>query len=86
VPGQRRCVRAAVASAPGLSLEDKRAINKALLNSGAAIDEMNCVRKHLSAIKAGACRPLRAGEGGDAADQRRARRCARGHRQRPHRA
>jgi hydroxypyruvate reductase len=39
--------------APGLGLEDKRAINKALLNSGAAIDEMNCVRKHLSAIKGG---------------------------------
>ena len=39
--------------APGLSLEDKRAINKALLASGAAIDEMNCVRKHLSAIKGG---------------------------------
>jgi hydroxypyruvate reductase len=39
--------------APGLSLQDKRAINKALLNSGAAIDEMNCVRKHLSAIKGG---------------------------------
>jgi hydroxypyruvate reductase len=39
--------------APGLSLADKRAINKALLASGAAIDEMNCVRKHLSAIKGG---------------------------------
>jgi hydroxypyruvate reductase len=39
--------------AEGLTLEDKRAINKALLNSGAAIDEMNCVRKHLSAIKGG---------------------------------
>ena len=39
--------------APGLSLEDKRAINQALLKSGAAIDEMNCVRKHLSAIKGG---------------------------------
>ncbi|WP_372526780.1 glycerate kinase [Piscinibacter sp.] len=39
--------------APGLTLDDKRAINKALLNSGAAIDEMNCVRKHLSAIKGG---------------------------------
>jgi len=39
--------------APGLGLEDKRAINKALLASGAAIDEMNCVRKHLSAIKGG---------------------------------
>jgi hydroxypyruvate reductase len=39
--------------AEGLTLDDKRAINKALLNSGAAIDEMNCVRKHLSAIKGG---------------------------------
>ncbi len=39
--------------AKGLSLEDKQAINKALLRSGAAIDEMNCVRKHLSAIKGG---------------------------------
>jgi len=39
--------------AVGLTLDDKRAINKALLNSGAAIDEMNCVRKHLSAIKGG---------------------------------
>lgn len=39
--------------APGLTLADKQAINKALLNSGAAIDEMNCVRKHLSAIKGG---------------------------------
>ena len=49
--------------APGLGLEDKRAINKALLNSGAAIDEMNCVRKHLSAIKGGRlaarCAPAR---------------------------
>jgi glycerate 2-kinase len=39
--------------APGLSLSDKQAVNKALLASGAAIDEMNCVRKHLSAIKGG---------------------------------
>jgi len=39
--------------APGLTLDDKQAINKALLASGAAIDEMNCVRKHLSAIKGG---------------------------------
>lgn len=39
--------------APGLTLADKQAINKALLKSGAAIDEMNCVRKHLSAIKGG---------------------------------
>jgi glycerate 2-kinase len=47
--------------AAGLALDDKRAINQALLNSGAAIDEMNCVRKHLSAIKGGrlaaACAP-----------------------------
>jgi glycerate 2-kinase len=39
--------------AAGLTLEDKQAINRALLKSGAAIDEMNCVRKHLSAIKGG---------------------------------
>ncbi len=39
--------------AEGITLEEKQAINKALLNSGAAIDEMNCVRKHLSAIKGG---------------------------------
>jgi glycerate 2-kinase len=39
--------------APGLTLEDKRAVNTALLRSGAAIGEMNCVRKHLSAIKGG---------------------------------
>lgn len=47
--------------APGLDLTDKQRINKALLNSGAAIDEINCVRKHLSAIKGGrlaaACAP-----------------------------
>lgn len=39
--------------APGVSLEDKRAVGKALLKSGADIAEMNCVRKHLSAIKGG---------------------------------
>jgi hydroxypyruvate reductase len=39
--------------APGLTLEDKQAVNKALLRSGANITEMNCVRKHLSAIKGG---------------------------------
>ena len=39
--------------APGLALEDKQAINNALLISGAAINEINCVRKHLSAIKGG---------------------------------
>ena len=39
--------------APGLTLADKQAVNKALLRSGANIGEMNCVRKHLSAIKGG---------------------------------
>ncbi len=39
--------------APGLTLEHKRTINRALLRSGANIHEMNCVRKHLSAIKGG---------------------------------
>jgi glycerate 2-kinase len=41
------------APAPGLTLTDKQAINRALLASGATITEMNCVRKHLSAIKGG---------------------------------
>jgi glycerate 2-kinase len=39
--------------AEGLNLDDKRAINRALLQSGATIGEMNAVRKHLSAIKGG---------------------------------
>ncbi|MBA3596730.1 MAG: glycerate kinase [Methylibium sp.] len=39
--------------AAGITLDDKQAINRALLKSGAAIGEMNCVRKHLSAIKGG---------------------------------
>lgn len=39
--------------AAGLTLEDKQAINRALLRSGADIGEINCVRKHLSAIKGG---------------------------------
>jgi hydroxypyruvate reductase len=36
-----------------ITAEDKRAVNKVLLASGAPIGEMNCVRKHLSAIKGG---------------------------------
>ena len=40
-------------AAPGLTLADKQAVNRALLASGATISEMNCVRKHLSAIKGG---------------------------------
>ena len=47
--------------AKGLTLEDKQQVNRALLKSGANITEMNCVRKHLSAIKGGrlaaACAP-----------------------------
>ncbi|HMR30307.1 MAG TPA: glycerate kinase [Geminicoccaceae bacterium] len=39
--------------AEGLTLEDKQAVNKALLASGADIHQMNVVRKHLSAIKGG---------------------------------
>ncbi len=49
--------------APGLTLTDKQAINRALLKSGANIAEMNCVRKHLSAVKGGrlaaACAPAK---------------------------
>lgn len=39
--------------APGVSLEDKQHVNRALLASGAHIGEMNCVRRHLSAVKNG---------------------------------
>jgi glycerate 2-kinase len=42
-----------VAPAKGLTLDIKQKVNRALLRSGAAIDEMNCVRKHLSRIKGG---------------------------------
>ncbi|WP_053844948.1 glycerate kinase type-2 family protein [Paracidovorax avenae] len=49
--------------AEGLALEDKQRINRALLESGAGIADMNCVRKHLSRIKGGrlaaACTPAR---------------------------
>ncbi|MBX3619608.1 MAG: glycerate kinase [Rhizobacter sp.] len=49
--------------AEGLTLADKQRINQALLKSGATITEMNCVRKHLSAIKGGRlaamCAPAR---------------------------
>jgi hydroxypyruvate reductase len=41
------------APAAGITLAEKRAITTALLRSGASIGEMNCVRKHLSAIKGG---------------------------------
>ncbi len=39
--------------APGLALDDKQAVTRALLRSGATITEINTVRKHLSAIKGG---------------------------------
>lgn len=39
--------------APGVSLDDKQAVTRALLRSGAAIGQINCVRKHLSRIKGG---------------------------------
>ncbi|MDB5751947.1 MAG: glycerate kinase, partial [Ramlibacter sp.] len=49
--------------AEGLSLEEKQRVNRELLDSGANITEMNCVRKHLSRIKGGrlaaACAPAR---------------------------
>jgi glycerate 2-kinase len=48
---------------PGVTLADKQRINRALLASGATIGEINCVRRHLSAIKGGrlgaACHPAR---------------------------
>ena len=47
--------------ADGLTLDDKQNVNRALLKSGATIGEINCVRRHLSAIKGGrlaaACHP-----------------------------
>jgi glycerate 2-kinase len=48
---------------PGATLADKQQLNRALLASGATIGEMNCVRRHVSAIKGGrlaaACHPAR---------------------------
>ena len=41
------------APAEGLTLDDKLAVTKLLHMSGATIDEMNCVRKHLSRVKGG---------------------------------
>ncbi|MFP6778348.1 MAG: glycerate kinase [Alphaproteobacteria bacterium] len=47
--------------ATGLELDDKQQVTSSLLRSGANIYEINCVRKHLSAIKGGrlatACHP-----------------------------
>ena len=42
-----------IAPADGISFQDKQAVTRALLRSGAAIGEINTVRKHLSRIKGG---------------------------------
>ena len=42
-----------IAPAAGLSLQEKQAVTRALLASGASIGEINAVRKHLSRIKGG---------------------------------
>ena len=51
------------APSEGLTLNDKMNVNRALLASGAPIDEMNVVRKHLSRVKGGqlaaACYPAK---------------------------
>jgi hydroxypyruvate reductase len=39
--------------ASGLTLADKQSVTRALLRCGASISEINCVRKHLSAVKGG---------------------------------
>lgn len=41
------------APAPGVNLADKQAVTRALLQSGATIGEINCVRKHISRVKGG---------------------------------
>ncbi len=38
---------------PGVTLEDMQAVNRTLVTCGASIDEINAVRKHLSAVKGG---------------------------------
>ncbi len=47
----------------GLTLADEKSLNRQLLDSGASISEMNCLRRHLSAVKGGrlalACHPAR---------------------------
>ena len=52
-----------VSPVDGITLADKQAITRALLKSGASINEINCVRKQMSAVKGGklaaACWPAR---------------------------
>jgi hydroxypyruvate reductase/glycerate 2-kinase len=50
------------APADGLTLADKQGVTLLLHACGATIDEMNCVRKHLSAIKGGRLAQAFAGE------------------------
>ncbi len=38
---------------PGVTLEDMQALNRVLVTCGGSIDEINAVRKHLSAVKGG---------------------------------
>lgn len=49
--------------ASGITLSDKQIVTERLLHCGASIGEINCMRKHLSAIKGGrlvaACHPAR---------------------------
>ena len=46
-----------IAPAEGLTIEDKQALTRALLNCGAPISDINTVRKHLSRIKGGRLAP-----------------------------
>jgi len=60
---RRRLLRALFDAAMAAALNDRQALNRALRASGANIRELNCVRRHLSAIKGGrlaaACHPAR---------------------------
>jgi glycerate 2-kinase len=71
------------APAAGITLAEKQALTAALLKSGASIGEMNCVRKHLSAIKGGRLAAPPGRRGADAGDFRRAGRRSGGDRLRP---
>ena len=60
--------------APGLTLADKQAVNKALLASGADIAQMNTVRRHLGVKGGRLAAAAHPGRGREPADLRRARR------------